>query len=148
MNGMFQTSMVKSFVLALAVVSLVGCGVKRPPRPLGIPDPPSVTNLAHVVAGGEALLKWTVPSASSRVMNLARGFIVYRSKTAIQNGSCEGCPVLFKRIADVAYDPQGDQSDMSYNDPIEPGYHYVYKVVLFLEGGRLGGDSNFVTFDY
>ena len=135
-------------LLLLLIVSFVGCGVKRPPKPLGIPDPPSVGDLTHMISEQTVQLKWSVPDADDRVMKSAKGFIIYRAQNPMTTERCEGCPVLFKRIAEVDLTTRGDDGRMSFIENISHGFRYVYKVALLLDGGGLGPDSNIVEFDF
>lgn len=143
-----KNMMIRILTLMVAMVSLTGCGVKRPPKPLGIPEPPSVGDLVHEISAETVRLGWSVPEGDARVMNSARAFIVYRAENPVTAERCEGCPVLFKRIAEVDLTSKGDDGRMSYIDDIGHGYRYVYKVALFFAGGRIGPDSNHVEFDF
>lgn len=145
---MFRLKALRVVLIGMAIIGLVGCGVKRSPKPLGLPDPPVVSDLTFSMTDGSVQLKWRTPKAGDRIMNLAQGFFVYRSQARLTDGKCDGCPMLFKRVADIALSDTGEDGSLSYVEALMPGYRYVYKVALSLQNGVIGGDSNFVEFDY
>jgi predicted small lipoprotein YifL len=123
----------------LAVAGLVaGCGKKGPPKLPNIEAPAGVTNLTAVQQGEEIVLTWTAPAAA--------GYQVYRSAEPAVEGDCEGCPILFKRVAKLPSTSKGETPpSMVYREPSMPGTRYYFKVVPYDDQGQLGPDSNIAT---
>jgi hypothetical protein len=147
MGSSSKMAVLRTALLFVLILGMISCGVKRPPRPLGMPAPPTVTDLSHTILDGAVELKWHVPKGSARVMNLAQGFIVYRYQAPLTEEKCSGCPMLFKRVADIPLSVQGEDGELTFSEPISSGYRYTYKVALSLQNGIIGGDSNLVEFE-
>ena len=59
--------------------------------------------------------------------------------------ACEGCPILFKRVALVkVYRELEPEEVLSYRESKRVGVRYIFKVVAFNDRGLLGEDSNIV----
>jgi predicted small lipoprotein YifL len=115
-----------------------GCGKKGPPTLPNIPAPAGVANLAAVQQGEEIVLTWSGPAAA--------GYQVYRSAEPVAEGDCEGCPILFKRVAKLPSTGDGETPPpMVYREPSVPGTRYHFKVVPYDAQGQLGPDSNIAT---
>jgi predicted small lipoprotein YifL len=115
-----------------------GCGKKGPPTLPKTATPAGVTNLAAVQQGEEIVLTWTGPAAA--------GYQVYRSAEPVADGDCEGCPILFERLAKLPTAGEGETPPpMTYREPSMPGTRYHFKVVPYDAQGQLGPDSNIAT---
>ena len=115
-----------------------GCGKKGPPTLPKTAMPAGVANLAAVQQGEEIVLTWTGPAAA--------GYQVYRSAEPVAEGDCEGCPILFKRVAKLPSTGEGETPPpMTYREPSMPGTRYHFKVVPYDAQGQLGPDSNIAT---
>jgi len=124
--------------ILLAVGLAAGCGKKGPPKLPNIEAPAGVTNLAAVQEGETIVLTWSGPAAT--------GYQVYRSAEPEAEGNCEGCPVLFQRVAKLPPTGGGEsQQNMVYREPSLPGTRYHFKVVPYDAQGQLGPDSNIAT---
>jgi predicted small lipoprotein YifL len=124
-------------ILMVAVLA-GGCGKKGPPKLPDIEAPDGVTNLAAVQQGEEIVLTWTSTAAA--------GFQVYRSAEPVADGDCEGCPILFKRMAELPSTGEGETpTSMVYREPSMAGTRYHFKVVPYDDQGQLGPDSNIAT---
>ena len=133
--------MVAGFVLLL----LAGCGRKGPPvAPQTLPPTP-VADLAVRLEGAMAVLSWTVPSIPPAP--LPDGFRIYRARLGPDD--CPGCPLLFQKIGTldldaVARPARGEPWSLAWQDAVEPGFRYVYKVTACTGHDRFGQDSNLV----
>ena len=139
-------------MIALTGISLLlcfsyfGCGVKGPPVPPRHAPVPAVAELAYQVADQTVTLTWRLPGPLSRKQAKRATFGLYRSRTALTEPACDGCPLVFEKVATVPY-VHTDTNRYSSEAPLDPGYRYVFKVRLETDGG-VGPDSNPVQFDY
>jgi predicted small lipoprotein YifL len=130
------------FILSAALA--VGCGKKGPPRLPDLQAPESIDDLAALQEGDEIVLTWT-SSAADQTAVVAVGYAIYRSAEPAGEEACPGCPVLFRRVAEVPATGEGDQrQSFVYREPFAPGTRYRFKVVPFDARGQLGSDSNVV----
>lgn len=109
-------------VVCLCVV-VTACGVKAPPIAPTDKKPGIVSGLEHHVTGSELTLNWN--SAQEPVDR----YVVYRSRVSMNQEPCEGCPVIFERVADLPGD------SVEYHESLEGGYRYVYKVLARTSSG-------------
>lgn len=139
-------------ILMMVFLSLLGCGKKAPPRPPGRIPLPVVKDLKVTIGRDMLWLTWTIPVAEDEKDSNFTGFSVYRSKEAIPESDCKNCPIRFKRADQIPVEvkPLNDpyRSTMSYEEPLEKGFRYIYKVIGHADGGRVSGDSNIVDFKY
>lgn len=137
---------VLSGILLLLSVGYFGCGVKGPPVPPKAPPLPAVAALAYQVADQTVRLSWrlTEPLSSKRMGHAAFG--LYRSRTALAEPPCDGCPLVFEKAATLAY-VYADSNRFSIDIALETGYRYVFKVRLETDRGA-GPDSNLLRFDH
>jgi hypothetical protein len=134
------------FLLVLiAVLALSGCGIKKDPRLPQINTPSGVRDLRVAVAGEDILLEWTTAGLERKGEKAAQGFYVYRADEPAATEACEGCPILFKRVALVKiYRELEPEEVLSYRESKRVGVRYIFKVVAFNDRGLLGEDSNIV----
>lgn len=149
MKKMKSCFILASLMLSFILLMITGCGKKGPPIAPRIEPPASVNDLHGSAEEDILLLTWTIPERSSGV----EGFIVYRSRTPVSEPECTTCPVLYERVIDIPLlekDPE-DLKDrtMTHTEVLERGYRYIYKVNPYMEGGRIGKDSNYfkMTFE-
>ena len=141
-------------VLTLMMVFLffLGCGKKAPPRAPGQMPLPVVKDLKITIGRDLLWLTWTIPVAKDKIDMEFTGFSVYRSKTAITKSDCKNCPIQFKRVDQIPVEvkPINEpyRSTMSYEEPLEKGFRYIYKVIGHGDNGRVSGDSNLVDLKY
>lgn len=149
-----HNSCCKIFILQFAIyltvaLLLSGCGKKRPPIPPKQAKPQAVKNLQGEMKEGKVTLIWNKPGEKKPVLS---GFIVFRSKESLSNADCKNCPKVFKRIADIP--AQGSDAAknnvniMYYNEMVEKGYKYIYKVIGYTDSNAASNDSNYVEFTY
>ena len=133
-------------LLLLSSISYFGCGVKSPPVPPTMPPVLPVANLAYQVADQTISLTWRLskPLAPKQAKNATFG--LYRFRTILAEAPCDGCPLVFEKVASVAY-ADSDANRFSVDIPIENGYRYVFKVRIETDSG-VGPDSNPVRLDH
>jgi predicted small lipoprotein YifL len=142
-----------ALLLVLAASSLVwiGCGKKGPPRPPQRPLPPTVDDLAYRLHNDRVELSWTVPVAAPGSASPAVSVKVFCSRLSSEEAGCENCPIRYNLSGDIPIQKKPSEKSkpikMRYSEPVEPGYHYIYKVTVYDEYGIGGKDSNIVKFD-
>lgn len=124
----------------------LGCGIKGPPVPPQRLPVSAVTRLTYEVTDRSVTLTWSLPGPLSGRQARQAVFGLYRSRTALEQPACDGCPLVFEKVATVPY-VHTDANRFSTNTPLDSGYHYVFKVRLETDGGS-GPDSNSVQFDH
>ncbi|RTZ97810.1 MAG: hypothetical protein DSY90_06245 [Deltaproteobacteria bacterium] len=138
-------------VLLCAMIGggLAGCGVKAPPVPPESLPPAAVVDLTASLAQDTVTLSWSIPTGKAAGTTGIAGFRVYRAVVSLDDTACAGCPLLFRRIAEINLEQYlitaADRKKMTYRQPIRPGSRYVYKVVAISRDGQAGQDSNRVT---
>ncbi len=132
-------------LVLVGALALSGCGIKKDPRLPKIKSPSGVSDLRVEIAGEEVLLEWTTAGLDRQGDKAAKGFYVYRADEPASEEPCEGCPILFKRVALVRiYRELPPEEVLSYREPKRSGMRYIFKVVAFNDHGLLGEDSNLV----
>ena len=130
----------------LLSVSYFGCGVKGPPVPPRQPPVLAVADLAYAVSDQIVALTWHLPGPLSAKQAKNAAFGLYRSRTALAEPDCDGCPLVFEKVTTVPY-VHTESNRFSIDAPLEAGYRYVFKVRLETDGGD-GPDSNSVQIDH
>lgn len=129
----------------------IGCGQKGPPRPPHRPLPPAVKDLSYVIYGEMVELRWTIPGADGQKVSSPAAVKVLRSRLTAAEASCENCPVRYSVSGDIPIHQKRSEKSkpkkMSYAEYVEPGYRYVYKVIVLDEYGISSKDSNIVNID-
>lgn len=127
-----------------------GCGKKGPPVAPGAKPLPAVSDLRLTMGTDRIWLAWSIPIEMKKVSAGIKEFAVYRSKTSTTETECKDCPILFKRIAQVPLEIRLKEEvigrPFSYEDRVESGNRYIYKVTVLMKDGRESPDSNFVSF--
>jgi hypothetical protein len=130
---------------------LSGCGRKAPPKPPRKASPPQVKDLGYSISEDSIKLSWTIPKTSDKAKSPATGFLIYRSKQPASEADCANCPITFIKIGDVPV--RGGVSgrpepSVVFDQTIEPGYRYIYKIKAYDDDGVAGKDSNLIDFTY
>jgi len=127
-------------VALFLVLVIAACGKKGPPVPPGIRPIPAVRGFSHVLADDKVRLVWKKPSewGASKL----KGYVVHRSKTAVNGDNCDGCPIMFQRVAEL------NAGSEAYGELIEKGYDYIYKVVAISVYGSSSPDSTLIKFRF
>ncbi len=143
-----------ALLLLLGGLSFVclGCGKKGPPRPPKRPLPPVVQDLRHTIQGDVVELSWTLPGPAGGSASAPAAIKVFRAVQSDEEISCETCPIRFVAVAEIPiHENASEKSEsrtLSFTETIDPGYRYIYKVIVFDEYGIGGKDSNTVEFDH
>lgn len=127
-------------LILLLTIMVMACGKKGPPVPPGIPDLPPVTGFVFDLQDDFVTLAWQRPSGKGA--SILKGYIVYRSKTAVGEEPCTGCPILFEKAAEP------HKGTESFGEMIQNGYDYIYKVVAVSEYGTHSPDSELLRFRF
>jgi hypothetical protein len=68
-----------------------------------------------------------------------------------EEARCDNCPIRYSVSGDIPIHKKRSEKSkpirMSYTEVVEPGYRYIYKVIVYDEYGIGGKDSNIVKFD-
>lgn len=147
MNKGFVRGLIAIFSILLCIV-VFGCGRKAPPVPPGQVRPPAVDDLSSSIDEDMLELAWTIPDEKGKISSDLGGFIVYKSKTSLSESDCKGCPVLFKKIADIPIEEKDINKKIIYRENLEKGYRYIYKVTVYTDNEVTGKDSNQIDFIY
>ncbi len=131
-------------LLAVLIILVSACGKKAPPIPSTYVAPPVVEGLQVVLENHIAKLKWPVPEWEGK--NALADFYVYHSRIVLSDAGCENCPVRFKKAKDIRI--ESNKSWGSYEEPLEKGFRYFFKVSAVTDNGNEGEPSEIVTIDY
>ena len=119
-----------------------------PKRPL----PPVVQDLRHTIHGHVVELSWTLPASTGGSAAEPAEVKVLRAAQSGEEIGCEGCPLDFEIAAEIPIHAgvfeKSDSRTLRYTETIEPGYRYIYKIVVFDENGFGGKASRSVMFDH
>ena len=132
-------------VVVAVFLLVVACGVKAPPVPPDYTPPPAITDLGYTLeSNGSVLLSWNLSGKERPKGAKVRGARVYRSKDSLENPACEDCPRVFSVVKDLPL----EQNNMFYREPLQKGFRYYYKIVIYDETDQEGADSNVVSLEY
>lgn len=144
--------LILQFLIAAAFALVIpGCGRKAPPVSPRPEKPPLVNDLSGQMDGSTLKLAWTIPTYKEIIPAGLTGFFVYCSKKPLSESECKDCPIRFKRVAAVPIKrglERPAKDIMTYDEILEKGYRYIYKVVMYYDTGMTGTDSNWVDFVY
>jgi hypothetical protein len=139
-----ERSFLKLLIAAILLsLCILGCGKKEfPSAPRQVPPQP-VADLRAQSAGNRIELTWSFSKALAGSQPVT-GFGVYRASELVSE-SCDHCPFLFQRVADVPFvEGKDGASVMTYRDTLEKGHRYRYKVICYSKG-LASKDSNVVV---
>lgn len=134
-------------ILIVFAFFLHGCGKKAPPVYPRQEPPLPVTDLSKSIDSDKLKLIWTAGKRKN-VKSKPVGFIVYRSKNMLLDSDCKNCPVVFTRVADISVQMKDLKKTLTYEETLEKGYRYVYKVNAYFANRVVSGDSNLLSFTY
>jgi len=136
------------FTAILAVVFMLGgvegCGRKLPPIQPGTYPPPAVKDLAYELKDGELTLSWTTPAVQKEKESPAVGFKILRARQTSSEAECQTCTVRFQVVGDVRPAGKEPSERLQFQDRLESGYKYRYKVKGYTTPEAEGKDSNVV----
>ena len=108
---------------------ILGCGSKEMPSPPRQVPPQPVTDLHIRLTGDQVELTWSFSKALYGSEPIT-GFVVFRASESVSE-SCDNCPFLFHRVADIPFlEGRDGTSVMTYRDKLESGYRYRYKGIF------------------
>jgi hypothetical protein len=148
------SSWIAAFLLVIAGSSFlwIGCGQKGPPRPPRRPLPPQVRDLAFTINDGAVELTWTVGDRAERGVASPATVRVFRSRLSAEEAGCKNCPIRYTVSDDIPIlkrrTEESEPVKMRYTEPVETGYRYIFKVIVYDENGNGSRDSNIVKFDH
>ncbi|MCF8111840.1 MAG: hypothetical protein K9J85_10170 [Desulfobacteraceae bacterium] len=132
--------------LAFALIAAGSCGKKAPPKAPENQNLPLAEKLESEIRGNSLILKWSLRQSPEEKISDPAGFVVYRAKTPVGK-DCPGCPVNFERAGWVAYRSGRIVPETWYfEDTVEPGYVYRYRIRCYSDTGRLGRESETVKY--
>ena len=125
------------------------CGIKAPPVPPRPKPPPAVTDLQFTINDNSIDLRWTVPHGDPKKFSPPVAFIVYRSKIALVDGKCRDCPLDFQPAAKLSVSKaRAKDRKMTFQDELDKGYQYAFKVNGVSDQGRESADSNIIKLEH
>ena len=153
-NYCCRSIIVQILIIVAFSIFLSGCGKKAPPKPPRQEKPPVVEDLSYSLDGDHLKLTWTIPEVKRKVKSGLGGFYVFRSKksVSVSEPDCKNCLKIFKRVADIPIKAKGSghlkKDIITYNEILEKGCRYIYKVTGYTDNGVTGDDSNQIDFVY
>jgi len=139
-------------ILLSCALGVSGCGKKGPPVAPQEKPIPAVNDLNGHRQADRVVLSWHLPAGLNHRTVPLEGFRVYRSKQPLDMERCQGCPLIFERVAFIPFD--GTQTNgpgtapIQYAETIEKGHRYIYKVVGLRSKAAESGSSNLVEIVY
>jgi hypothetical protein len=126
------------------IASLEGCGRKLPPIQPGTYPPPAVKDLTFEVKDDRITLSWTTPAVQKEKESPAVGFKILRARQTLSEAECQTCSAQFLVIGDVRVTGKEPGERLQFQDRLESGYKYRYKVRGYTTPEAQGKDSNVV----
>lgn len=130
------------------IAGLPGCGKKALPLPPHVDPVPPVTDLSYEIRDSHIVLTWTVPDEVKQGAFGEGEMILSRAGTKLTGELCPECPQVFQRIAILPILRSENEPKPTYEEEVQQGFRYTYRVVLHMESGRSSGPSNPAVFDY
>ena len=127
-------------ILITLFLLLSGCGIKGSPVPPVYVKPPVVSDLQYQVAGNQLNLTWSVPFMQDTDNPAIAGAKVFRLKQSLKNAACQDCSRTFILIGKIP----ARSGTMQFQDTLDKGFAYYYKIILYDAGNHDGEDSNIV----
>lgn len=120
-------------LMALVMIAVAGCGIKRPPLPPIQAMPKAPTGLAFALDGETATLTW------SHEQGKQAGFEI--AQATLASDGCEGCPLRFIPLDTV------DARTLEFTTRVEPGLRYYFRVRAFTDAQVFSESSNTVQIE-
>ncbi len=127
-------------MMIVSLFLILSCGVKGSPVTPGFTKPPAVSDLQYQLAGNQLYLTWSVPLKRAGDDYVIAGVKVFRLKQVLEKMPCQDCPQTFTVIKKIP----ARSGTMQFQDTIDKGFAYYYKIVLYDTGNQNGEDSNIV----
>ena len=134
------------FIIIFFIFFLSGCGKKGLPVPPLHERPVAVDNLSYDIKNGTLWLRWTVLVKNSKTD--PAGSIVLRSRKKINKSACKDCPLRFEQVADISAKRAKAGMRFKYQERLQKGYQYTYKIYVYSQIQTKSRVSNIVEFFY
>ena len=133
--------MKKNLFIILLFTFLAGsCGFKSPPLVPDVKPPLALKDIRYKIFDNKVKIEWEMPDDNSLNKSGLSGFLIYRSKKE-SDLDCNNCPVIFSIIGKPV-------TKNYYIERLEPGYKYVFKVIVKTNNNMTSPGSNFIEFNY
>ena len=142
----FRSRFAAMVAALLLIGAMHGCGRKMDPIQPGTYPPPPVKDLAFELQDGLLTLFWTLPAAEKErdKENPSVSFKVLRARQTASEAECQACSVRFQAVGVVRLAGRDPSERLQFQDRLEPGYKYRYKVIGTSAAGVESKDSNIV----
>ena len=114
--------------------------------------PLAVYDLSYKIHDDRLILTWPMPTSEAKIVSNISGFIVYRSRTAMDKSECRNCPLIFEPVADMPVAIKDlatiKTKKMTYYETLRKGCRYTYKVSVYPPDKRVSRYSNQISFGY
>ena len=137
-RSLSQISVIGIF-FCLAVLLMVSCGRKGPPRAPELAVPETIKDLKAEAGGGGIALTWSRPTRylDGKPLDDLAGFVVFRKEVT---QACPECPAPYRERIAL---PVEDQQKFRYvGGQLTPQVSYHYRVFSRLMDGSLSDPSN------
>jgi hypothetical protein len=130
--------------LVLLGGTLAGCGRKMPPIAPGAYPPPTVKNLTFELKEDVLTIFWPMPAVRLQKESPAAGFKILRARQRASEAECRTCSLRFEVAGEVRSAGQVPSARIQFQDRLEPGYNYRYKVISVSADGIESRESEVV----
>ncbi|MBL0701071.1 MAG: hypothetical protein JJV92_09340 [Desulfosarcina sp.] len=125
---------------------LPSCGKKGPPVPPKIEPLPVVEDLSKSITGDLLTLSWALPRQNGKIPGDLAGFKIFRARKPLMDPACKDCPDKYRLVANIPLQGRISNNRITYQENLEHGYQYKFKVKLYTDRGNESGDSDIVEF--
>ncbi len=129
-------------MVLLMLTGSVGCGKKGPPLPPLPLIPPAPIELTYQLAADQVTLQWKLaPELQKKAGDSDMAVEVYKASRELTEGACQGCPLIFKKTAEVPL------TTLRHGESIERGYLYFYRLRIIQGNAVFSAYSETLSFD-
>jgi hypothetical protein len=121
--------------------AFAGCGHKMLPIPPGVYPPPVVKNITFERQDDRLTLFWSLPAVRSEKEAPAVGFKILRARQTAGEAECRTCRLRFEVAGEVPAAGREPAERLQFQDRLEPGYEYRYKIISVSAEGLESRDS-------
>jgi hypothetical protein len=113
-----------------------------PPIAPGAYPPPVVKNLMFELKEDQLTLFWPAPAVRSEKESPAVGFKVLRARQTASEAECRTCRLRYQVAGEVRLAGQDPSARLQFQDRLEPGYKYRYKIISYSVDGLESRESD------